>query len=48
MSVNTKHSHRNPSDNWEEKQGERGRAGEEHCEDRGKLLYLVIQVTGVE
>ena len=31
-----------------EKQGERGRAGEEHCEDREKILYLVSQVTGVE
>ena len=38
---------------WEEqrdreKQGERGRAGEEQWKGRGKLLNLVIQVTGVE
>ena len=31
-----------------EKQGERGMAGEEQCKGRGKLLYLAIQVTGVE
>ena len=30
------------------KQGEGERAGEEQCKGRGKLLYLVIQVTGVE
>ena len=38
---------------WEEqrdreKQGERGRAGEEQWKGGGKLLNLVIQVTGVE
>merc|ERR1739836_340377 len=27
-----------------QKQGKRGRAGEEHCKERGKLLFLVMLV----